>query len=65
MEGKEMEFKVTLKMGNAAMQTGDDIARAMRKLAGYFEGSSGTFDQGEFRAIHDDNGNKIGEWRVD
>lgn len=48
-------FNLTIKLGNDAMQTPMDVARALRELADRME------DRAEFDvAIYDDNGNRVG-----
>lgn len=54
------EFTLTIKMGNSAMQTVDDIAEVLRKVAKRIEGSGNTGE--DFGPIMDTNGNKVGEW---
>jgi hypothetical protein len=59
-------FKIEIRLGNDAMQTGDDVARALRKiaqrLATWVDGKPTDTDHG---AVMDDNGNKVGIWRFD
>lgn len=52
------EFTLTLRLGNDAMQTPEDIATALRRLAGLLDEYG--FDCGQ--SILDQNGNKVGEW---
>lgn len=55
-----MKFTLQIKLGNAAMQTSDDIADALRQVAGRHNLAT----PGEFGAIRDLNGNTVGEWKV-
>ena len=49
-------FALKISLGNEAMQTGEDVARALRKVAD-------KLDRGEDRGrVVDDNGNAVGEW---
>jgi hypothetical protein len=57
------EFTLTIRLGNDAMQTGGDVAEALRKLADRID----TYRDGSFGAngrIMDANGNDVGEWMV-
>lgn len=49
-------FKLTIELGNDAMQDLDDVARALDKLARFGFGESGS--------IKDDNGNTIGHYET-
>jgi DUF917 family protein len=51
-----MEFTLTIQLGNAAMQTGEDVAEALARVADSLQGGvqSGT--------IRDVNGNTVGSW---
>jgi len=52
------QFKIWITLGNEAMQTGDDIARALRDVAAKLEG-------GEIEGtIRDENGNKVGTFKL-
>ena len=63
-----MKFTLDIALGNDAMQTSGDIARALHRAAGVLEG----VDNGQALTptdscsvvIHDDNGNRVGEWAV-
>lgn len=52
-------FTLTIELGNDAMQTGADVARALREVADRAEWSL----VGHM-AIMDDNGNRVGSWFV-
>lgn len=56
------KFTLTIKLGNAAMQTGQDVAGALADVVRdviHWEDLSGMM-----RPIIDDNGNRVGEWEV-
>lgn len=57
-----MDFKLTIKLGNAAMQTPDDVAEALRKLAAKMDHTE--FSGLEFGSIRDVNGNTVGSWEL-
>lgn len=49
-------FRLTIKLGNAEMQTPEDIAGALRDVADAVEqGRADGF-------VHDTNGNRVGSW---
>jgi hypothetical protein len=58
-----MKFTLEIKIGNEAMQNGDDVANALRVVAGRVEGG-GEFVPGEGNGILDLNGDWVGDWRV-
>ena len=54
-------FKLVIQLGNDAMQTGEDIASALRKVADHIDAPqviTGTM------AIYDANGNRVGLWEA-
>lgn len=51
------QFTLTVKLGNEAMKTRDDVAKALRHAADALQ--AGLADEG---AIRDDNGNRVGGW---
>jgi hypothetical protein len=59
-----MEFTLTIKLGNAAMQTGDDIADALRETAARVEGLS-FLAEGESEAVYDVTGGVFHDTRYD
>ena len=68
-----MQFKLTIELGNDAMQTGEDIAAALHHTADrvesaieYTEEEDGSFTTLEHSGgpIMDENGNKVGAWHV-
>jgi hypothetical protein len=56
-----MTFTLTIKLGNDAMQTEQDISDALQALIN--EGSI-TIGRGNGRNIRDLNGNAVGSWKV-
>ena len=58
-------FELELKLGNAAMCTGADIADALRRAADWIEDyEPGEMEDGRAVSLFDQNGNRVGEWRV-
>jgi hypothetical protein len=57
------EFTLTITLGNDAMQTGGDVAEALREVAGRIDDRRGGLFEDSGR-IRDANGNTVGEWRV-
>ena len=49
-------FNLTIRLGNDAMQTGEDVAEALRQAANYIE----QHDTGS--AVYDLNGNRVGSF---
>jgi hypothetical protein len=62
MSKTKNEFTCTIKLGNAAMLTGRDVAEALRKLAGLVE----EYNAGNIIAgsIRDTNGNVVGRYSL-
>jgi hypothetical protein len=58
-----MQFNLQIKSDNDAMQTGADIARALREVADKLDYNV-TPPHGEYANIKDLNGNNVGGWRV-
>jgi len=52
-------FTLTITLGNDVMQTREDIARALDRVAGAVE-----FVTLDSMSIFDANGNRVGEWSV-
>jgi hypothetical protein len=50
------KFTLNIELGNEAMQTGEDVARALRAVAKKLDGGA---DSGR---VQDENGNTVGEW---
>ncbi len=55
-----MIFILTIELGNDAMQTGYDVAEALRVVANKIQDHDASEDYGN--RIGDMNGNKVGEW---
>jgi hypothetical protein len=58
-----MTFTLKIKLGNEAMQTGEDIAEALQRIAGKLKyiGYPSSNDYGNIRDV---NGNRVGEWKA-
>lgn len=54
------EFTLTLKLGNAAMQTPADIAEALRTVANRLD-AAGIYAN---EIIMDENGARVGSWDI-
>jgi len=52
-------FTLKIRLGNAAMQTPEDVATALQELAPKMEMCDATGDYGR---IMDHNGNHVGDW---
>jgi len=65
-----MIFKLTIELGNSSMCGSDDLASALRKVAQriqdneYVETCEDELGECITRGIHDNNGNRVGEWNV-
>lgn len=59
-------FTLTIKLGNAEMQTGDDVAEALRSVAESLDGWDTSLEESwaSPRVIRDLNGNQVGTWAV-
>jgi hypothetical protein len=57
-----MQFKLSIKLGNAAMETAQDVANALRRVVVKVDGISdpSLLDRGG--RITDENGNGVGTW---
>jgi hypothetical protein len=62
-EDRITRFSVEITLGNDAMQTSEDVARALRITADYIDGT-GCFEHQSGGSIRDDNGNTVGNWNV-
>jgi len=64
MAKKDVKFTIEISLGNDAMQSGPDVAKALRKVADFIEAyeSAATLVGGG--PIRDDNGNRVGKWGV-
>lgn len=62
-------FTLTIRLGNAAMQTGEDIADALRNAADKLADGYGMDYLDEWTglgaAVYDANGNKVGRWGIE
>lgn len=61
-----MRFMLAITLGNDAMQTGEDVADALRAVAAQLE-QHGTIteDDAVQVGIRDLNGNSVGTWKVE
>lgn len=65
-----MHFTLTIKLGNDAMQTPDDIAHALEQVSTALVNNLPQYEAiaehaGNARGpIWDDNGNRVGHWEV-
>lgn len=62
------QFRIYLEVGNAAMETDRDVARALRDVAETLEQDPSEWVGGTrptARVIHDANGNRVGAWSVE
>ena len=57
------QFVLKIKLGNDAMQTGNDIAETLRYIADTIEDSINLSNYHEVK-IFDINGNTVGSWMV-
>jgi hypothetical protein len=62
MKGNPVKFTLKIETGSAAMQTGEDIADALRTLAK--KASFRDMTPGDVGVVRDINGNTIGEWQA-
>lgn len=61
---EEETFTTTIHLGNEAMQTPLDVARALRRIADKLDADEvEKWYLGTFQTIHDDNGNDVGRWK--
>jgi hypothetical protein len=60
-------FVLVINLGNDAMQSDSDVARALEHVARRLRklGPGGALETGDAAPIRDDNGNRIGSWHVD
>lgn len=65
-----MKLKIEIEIGNEAMQTGTDLARAVKRVA---KSIDNIFEGGEpishgllgSSTVRDDNGNRVGGWTIE
>lgn len=55
-------FKLNIQLGNDAMQSCADVARALRTAADRVESSANAAPARVGAVIRDDNGNTVGAW---
>ena len=61
----QTRFTLTIDLGNDAMQTGDDIARALQAVAHTVSSRyDGTTPPDDTAPIRDENGNTTGRWTI-
>jgi hypothetical protein len=61
-----MRFVLTIELGNEAMQTQNDLARALAALGRtLLVCGDRTPDNGDAGSVRDDNGNRVGGWHVE
>jgi hypothetical protein len=64
-----MRLVLDIELGNEAMQTVDDAAQAIHasfiKYARWIGSGDVELRRGVITDIHDANGNRVGEWRVE
>lgn len=58
------EFTLTIRLGNDAMQSGNDIAEALVRAANYINDYHQEIEAGDALSLKDQNGNRVGEWKV-
>jgi hypothetical protein len=56
-------FVLEIRLGNDAMQSWDDVAKAIKVTASRLVGEH-ALEVGERGKIYDDNGNVVGGWRA-
>lgn len=61
---KFKQFKMNIQFGNEAMQTSQDIAKALRKVADRVEREEITGGTIIGSKVFDENGNSVGRWEV-
>ena len=63
-----MKFTLTIELGNATMQTFDDLARTLRELAMRFQNEHALVETAPFYdrngRIGDFDGNAVGRWEA-
>lgn len=61
------KFQLTINLGNDAMQTGTDVAGALRAVAKRLEDNHGEFifEDDDHGFCRDVNGNTVGKWTVE
>lgn len=59
-----MKLRLEITFGNAAMQIGDDLARALDKVSAVYRDDPSALQEIR-RLIRDANGATVGEWTVE
>ena len=59
-----MTFTLTIELGDAAMQTLDDVFEAINEVHERLTGQGEMLDGTESGRIRDINGNRVGKWEV-
>lgn len=61
-----MHFQLRIELGNDAMQTADDLGRALIDLGERLHAIGAQPDNWHATAgpVRDDNGNRVGEWEL-
>ena len=59
-----MTFTLTISLGNAAMQSREDVAAALAQLAARLS-DDGDFQNGDQGNLRDANGNRVGAWKCE
>lgn len=60
----DLELRVTIRLGNDAMQTGEDLSDALRVIASDVK-YLGTLSRGTHAVtVLDVNGNRVGQWKI-
>ena len=60
-----MKFVLTIDIGNDAMQTGDDVADAVRQVSRNLAANIDTFRPDDTGRVFDANGNTVGGWSIE
>lgn len=60
-----MTFHLEIELGNDAMQSGEDLARALKQVAKYLAFNTCKLTQADGKKIMDANGNSVGQWSVE
>ena len=57
-----MKFTLEIELGNAAMQSPDDVAESLRQVSDLLKHNERFGTTTDTARIFDDNGNTVGEW---
>lgn len=58
------EFRLTIRLGNAEMQSNEHIAEALREAADKLDNNAGPAEPGHAVSIFDINGNRVGQYKI-